>query len=510
MKKLLFFLLVFCSLSSMAQKITDLTPATGTAGLFVIEQTGGTRKVPVDSITAIAKRYADSLQAISTTALATKTSFTNLKDSLSVIRTKHIADSTSQAALINAKQATLVSGTNIKTINGASVLGSGNITISGGGLNLNLASNFIKALNDSTIYFDSSLVVTNVAGLTDSTIRVTFGNGTTADISIKGRAASTGGGGSVAGSNTQIQYNNAGAFGASSTFTYNPSATPASKLAIGLNVSPTVTATADSDTLIGLDIKPLFPSGFVDTKKIALRVSDGSVLFQGTISPEVITSAGIIASGFRIQRKITAKAGLPLYGIYASDTLVGVSGEELTALRIVPVTTGTFGTVYAIDANGVIRSNTAIKGNELFSNNTVSANNGGIIIGEYSLPMMDLGGGVYIGRESSAGGMIPGSANGDIHLRTNAGIAIGNGSIMKSKFWPNGSLHIQPASGTFTQDASAAINVISTTMGSRPFPVMTAAQKTAIASPTVGLHIYQTDGTEGVYVYKSAGWTFAY
>ena len=40
--------------------------------------------------------------------------------------------SATQSAL-NAKQATLVSGTNIKTINGTSLLGSGDITISGGG-----------------------------------------------------------------------------------------------------------------------------------------------------------------------------------------------------------------------------------------------------------------------------------------------------------------------------------------------------------------------------------------
>jgi len=40
--------------------------------------------------------------------------------------------SATQSAL-NGKQATLVSGTNIKTINGDSLLGSGNITISGGG-----------------------------------------------------------------------------------------------------------------------------------------------------------------------------------------------------------------------------------------------------------------------------------------------------------------------------------------------------------------------------------------
>lgn len=42
------------------------------------------------------------------------------------------------SAVIASKQDTLVSGTNIKTINGSSVLGSGNLTISGGGIHANL------------------------------------------------------------------------------------------------------------------------------------------------------------------------------------------------------------------------------------------------------------------------------------------------------------------------------------------------------------------------------------
>lgn len=41
--------------------------------------------------------------------------------------------STATQTALNAKQATLVSGTNIKTINGASVLGTGDIVITGGG-----------------------------------------------------------------------------------------------------------------------------------------------------------------------------------------------------------------------------------------------------------------------------------------------------------------------------------------------------------------------------------------
>lgn len=49
----------------------------------------------------------------------------------SKLRNLPLADSVLQA--LNAKQAVLVSGQNIKTINGLSLLGSGNISISGGG-----------------------------------------------------------------------------------------------------------------------------------------------------------------------------------------------------------------------------------------------------------------------------------------------------------------------------------------------------------------------------------------
>lgn len=51
-----------------------------------------------------------------------------------------------------------------------------------------------------------------------------------------------------------------------------------------------------------------------------------------------------------------------------------------------------------------------------------------------------------------------------------------------------------------------------TVKGSMPFPRMTQAQRTAMGldASYAGLHVYQTDGTEGVYVYKSTGWQFAY
>jgi len=56
-------------------------------------------------------------------------------------------------------------------------------------------------------------------------------------------------------------------------------------------------------------------------------------------------------------------------------------------------------------------------------------------------------------------------------------------------------------------NASAHLQVDSTTQGFLP-PRMTNAQRTAISSPAVGLIVYCTDATEGLYVYKSTGWTF--
>jgi hypothetical protein len=61
--------------------------------------------------------------------------------------------------------------------------------------------------------------------------------------------------------------------------------------------------------------------------------------------------------------------------------------------------------------------------------------------------------------------------------------------------------------GTTVNNASAIWEVNSTTQGVLP-PRMTNAQRTAIAggTPPVGLIVYCTDATEGLYIYKSTGW----
>ena len=68
-------------------------------------------------------------------------------------------------------------------------------------------------------------------------------------------------------------------------------------------------------------------------------------------------------------------------------------------------------------------------------------------------------------------------------FETNGGIAIGGTSV----------------------NSSAILQLTSTTRGFLP-PTMTEAQRLAIASPATGLLVYQTNGDEGYYVYKSFGW----
>jgi hypothetical protein len=82
---------------------------------------------------------ADVLPIVDTSATTTKkVTPTQLKSSLALNNVDNTSDankpvSSAQQTALDAKQATLVSGTNIKTVNNTSLLGSGNITIAGGG-----------------------------------------------------------------------------------------------------------------------------------------------------------------------------------------------------------------------------------------------------------------------------------------------------------------------------------------------------------------------------------------
>jgi len=87
-----------------------------------------------------------------------------------------------------------------------------------------------------------------------------------------------------------------------------------------------------------------------------------------------------------------------------------------------------------------------------------------------------------------------------------------NGSILSTSgsggvFGNNDGGKVADGGISTAQVASAVLEVSSTTRGFLP-PRMTNAQRLAIATPAIGLMVYCTDVVEGLYVYKSTGWTF--
>lgn len=97
-----------------------------------------TAKTAAETAQGIAEAARDDAQA----AQAAVESAISSGPVLSVNGRTGIVTGLAEAADLAAKQATLVSGTNIKTVNGSSLLGSGNLTV-GGGVPLDVGANAI-------------------------------------------------------------------------------------------------------------------------------------------------------------------------------------------------------------------------------------------------------------------------------------------------------------------------------------------------------------------------------
>jgi hypothetical protein len=167
----------------------------------------------------------------------------------------------------NGKQATLVSGTNIKTVAGVSLLGSGDVGLIGGtygGTGVNNGSKTITlggnltTLGAFTTSFTASAntAVTLPAGATaasnnllSSATAVGIVTGTPSSTTyLRGDGTWAAPSAAASGSNTQVQYNNSGALGANSNFTYDSStgtlATPAVQASNGLVLNKNTNTTS--------------------------------------------------------------------------------------------------------------------------------------------------------------------------------------------------------------------------------------------------------------------------
>lgn len=114
---------------------------------------------------------------------------------------------------------------------------------------------------------------------------------------------------------------------------------------------------------------------------------------------------------------------------------------------------------------------------------------------------LDVNGTMRVTGKTSLNGQLDTNQTGSGHafIRVND-----NGTLIRIFNWGYGNSSGNTWVGG-SEVASAIFALNSTTTGFLP-PRQTQAQRTAIASPAVGLVVYQTDGTEGLYVNKSTGW----
>jgi hypothetical protein len=82
--------------------------------------------------------------------------------------------------------------------------------------------------------------------------------------------------------------------------------------------------------------------------------------------------------------------------------------------------------------------------------------------------------------------------------------------VVNSDGTASGNIQLNPYGGSVgigvaSVNTSAKVQIDSTTQGFLP-PRMTSAQRTAISSPATGLVVYQTDGTEGLYIKTASAW----
>jgi len=105
---------------------------------------------------------------------------------------------------------------------------------------------------------------------------------------------------------------------------------------------------------------------------------------------------------------------------------------------------------------------------------------------------VDITGRIYTEYDGTMVSMVFGSLYNSGYNTNNLMIIRGNGSV---------------GIGTISPNSSAKLQIDSTTQGFLP-PRLNLAQRTAILTPSIGLIVYQTDMIEGLYIYKSTGWTF--
>lgn len=290
-----------------------------------------------------------------------------------------LSNQTDLQSALNAKQDTLVSGTNIKTINGNSVLGSGDLTIAGGIPKGTAAGTdtYTTTISGVTAYNDGDAYL----------IRFTNGNTTTATLNINGIGVVT------------LYRNNDGPIvpgdildGAEMLCIYN-STTPSFQC-IGTSPNTLLSYVTNDDTVTITKGQPVYASGGVgDRLKVKLAYNTGDSTSAQTIGLVFSTSIAAGQKGIIImQGLLTGLSILPTSTWADSDPVyLGPTAGTITPTKqyapnhlvylgfVTTASNGSAGRLYVRVQNGYeldelhnVQAHTPTLKDTLYYDNTVS------------------------------------------------------------------------------------------------------------------------------------------
>lgn len=144
------------------REIADQHPIAAITGLqTALDGKASTTTATTTSSGLMSSADKTKLDGIASGATANSTD-AQLRDRSTHTGTQAISTVTGLQAALDSKQVTLVSGTNIKTVNGTSILGSGDITVSGGGSSDWILQNATLTAQTNTSYALTVSFLTNV------------------------------------------------------------------------------------------------------------------------------------------------------------------------------------------------------------------------------------------------------------------------------------------------------------------------------------------------------------
>jgi hypothetical protein len=356
-----------------------------------------------------------------------------------------------QDALDN-KQATLISGSNIKTINSTTILG-------GGDLQVAPASGI-----------DATAIATGVV----SNAEFETLNGVTSAIQVQldaKQATITGGASTIASTDLTVSR----ALVSNAVGKVAVATTTSTELGYVNGVTSAIQTQLDAKqaTLVsGTNIKTINSTSIVGSGDIVINASPSGV--SGAIQFSNGSAFASDATNF-FWDDANNRLGVGTNAPSATAHFKGSGSTSATTSLLVQNSAGT--NLLNVRDDGTIVFETSIG----FSNNSRNIFFNDSVAGVY-------GSGVGI---QAFGGF---------------GVRTFDGSAYSLAFVVTGNGNQRVGIGSTLPNASAKLDVTSTTQGFLP-PRMTNAQRSAISSPAVGLMVYCTDAVEGLYINKSTGWT---